>query len=123
MVKVKRVQIGEKSQKFSFSPYNCAQERDFLLFYELNSSNLTLETLNDFFDMCISKGLIVKLEEVSIELKLALLYYLRAISVGEEITVTKKCTTCTGKTNRFKVSVDFLDDFKVNEITFSNKLT
>ena len=67
-------------------------------------SNLTLETLNDFFDMCISRGLIVKYEDtfmVSIELKLALLYYLRAILVGEEITVSKKCTTCTGKTNKF----------------------
>lgn len=96
------------NKEFTVSPYNTLQEKDLLLLSAVDNVNLddALKICDVHYDT---------ISTLSKDEKIAYLYKLREISVGEEVSVNFTCTHCKTKTdNTLNISNIIKDPIKAD---------
>jgi len=90
---------GNKS--FNIKPYNTEKEKEILLLkdlYDENSENL-MDIILEIFEL--PNNII---ESLTLKEKIALLWKYRSVSIGEEISIKYKCTSCK-KPNEAQIDI------------------
>jgi len=97
MFKTIRYGSGEGEREIDLIPYRTWQEREILLAVSLNEEEFKTTGVEKIFDYLNSQKCITfpKEYDLSHDEKINLLYQLRAISIGETVTVKNFCPSCT----------------------------
>lgn len=102
------VQYAYSGKRFTINPYNTAQEKDLLL-----SSTVGDYSIDGALTICgVQESVINSLTD---DEKIAFLYKLREISVGEELQIKFKCNKCSAQNENVLLISNIITDSNITD--------